>query len=169
MLVNLHERAWANQGKERVVFESDVPAKAVPQVQLLQKTDGNLPPAFKHARDQVRPRKFHTLTELNRKHDRLSRQIEIRPNPLSASVILGIVWAAWHIDVFFSPFTALSLFTASAIALSILMTLLFLHTRGSILLAIVMHGSGMPGKEIAKICFSVHEPPDWLRAVVVIR
>lgn len=91
-----------------------------------------------------------------------------RYSPLSASVILGIVWAAWHINVFFSPFTTVSLFTASAISLSILMTLLFLHTRGSVLLAIVMHGSVMPGKEIAKTCFPTHEPPDWLRAVVVI-
>jgi hypothetical protein len=51
VLVNLDERARANQGKERVILKSDVPAETVPQVQLLQKTDGNLPPGFKHARD----------------------------------------------------------------------------------------------------------------------
>jgi hypothetical protein len=63
------------------------------------------------------------------------------------------------------------LFTASAVAFSILMTVLFVHTRGSVLLAIVMHGSGMPGKDIARISFpaaAAAEPPDWLRAVVVI-
>jgi hypothetical protein len=49
------------------------------------------------------------------------------------------------------------------------MTVLFLHTRGSVLLAIVMHGSGMPGKDIARISFpAAPEPPDWYRAVVVI-
>jgi hypothetical protein len=61
------------------------------------------------------------------------------------------------------------LFTASTVALSILMTVLFLHTRGSVLLAIVMHGSVMPGKDIARLWFPVAaEAPDWLRAVVVI-
>jgi membrane protease YdiL (CAAX protease family) len=90
-------------------------------------------------------------------------------SPLAASVILGLVWAAWHIDVFFSPTSTIALFTASAVALSILMTVLFLHTRGSVLLAIVMHWSVMPGKEIARISFPASpEPPDWLRAVVVI-
>jgi len=90
-------------------------------------------------------------------------------SPLVASVIVGLVWAAWHIEVFFSPLPTLALFTASAVALSILMTVLFLHTRGSVLLAIVMHGSVMPGKDIARISFpAAQEPPDWLRAVVVI-
>jgi hypothetical protein len=44
---------------------------------------------------------------------------------------------------------------------------MFLHTRGSVLLAIVMHWSIMPGKDIARISFpAAQEPPDWLRAVV---
>jgi hypothetical protein len=49
------------------------------------------------------------------------------------------------------------------------MTVLFLHTHGSVLLAIVIHASVMPGKEIAKISLpAAPEPPDWLRAVLVI-
>ena len=48
-----------------------------------------------------------------------------------------------------------------------LMTVMFLHARGSVLLAIVMHWSIVPGKEIARISFSAApEPPDWLRAGV---
>ena len=90
-------------------------------------------------------------------------------SPLSASVILGVIWAAWHINMFSSPASTLALFTASAVALSILMTVMFLRTRGSVLLAIVMHWTGMPGKDIARISFpSAAEPPDWLRAVVLI-
>ncbi len=90
-------------------------------------------------------------------------------SPLVASLILGIAWAAWHIDALFSPLTTFALFTASAVALSILMTVLFMHTRGSVLLAIVMHGSVLPGRDIARISFpAAHEPPDWLRAVVAI-
>ncbi len=88
-------------------------------------------------------------------------------SPLEASVILGLVWAAWHADIFFSPIPRAALFAASAVAVSILMTTLFLHTRGSLLLAIVMHWSGMPGKYVARGLFpAAHEPPDWLRAVV---
>jgi membrane protease YdiL (CAAX protease family) len=90
-------------------------------------------------------------------------------SPLLASVILGLIWAAWHINMFSSPPRSFAVFTASAVAVSILMTVLFLHTRGSILLAIVMHGSVLPGKEIAGISFpAAVEPPDRLRAVVVI-
>ena len=90
-------------------------------------------------------------------------------SPLVASVILGIVWAVWHVDALLAPISTLALFAASAVALSILMTLLFLHTRGSVLLAIVMHWSIMPGKDIARISFPLApEPPDWLRAVVLI-
>lgn len=90
-------------------------------------------------------------------------------SPLLAGVIVGLVWAAWHINMFLSPTPTLALFTVSAVALSILMTVLFLHTRGSVLLAIVMHWSVMPGKEIARISFpSAPEPPDWLRAVLAI-
>jgi uncharacterized protein len=90
-------------------------------------------------------------------------------SPFLGSVILGVVWAAWHINMFSSPLSSLAWFTASAVALSILMTVLCLHTRGSVLLAIVMHGSGMPGKDIARISFpAAPEPPDWYRAVVVI-
>jgi membrane protease YdiL (CAAX protease family) len=90
-------------------------------------------------------------------------------SPLTASVIVGVIWAAWHINIFSSPASTLALFAASAVALSILMTLMFLHTRGSVLLAIVMHWSVMPGKDIARISFpSAAEPPDWLRAVVLI-
>jgi hypothetical protein len=45
-------------------------------------------------------------------------------SPLLASVIAGLVWAAWHSEVFFSPLPALALSTAGAVALSILMTVL---------------------------------------------
>jgi membrane protease YdiL (CAAX protease family) len=88
-------------------------------------------------------------------------------SPLQASVILGLIGTAWHINVFFSPIPTVALFTASLVAVSILMTVMFLHTRGSVLLAIVMHWSIVPGKDIARISFpAAQEPPDWLRAVV---
>jgi len=90
-------------------------------------------------------------------------------SPLSASVVLGIIWAAWHFEIFFHSVSADALFFASAVALSILMTVLFLHTRGSVLLAIIMHGSVIPGTDIARALFPTADlPPDWLRAEVAI-
>lgn len=98
-------------------------------------------------------------------------------SPLKASVILGLVWAVWHMPAgmliggpyYFRAVAGTLLFTASTIALSILMTVLFLHTRGSVLLAIAMHWSVIPGKYIVESLFPTsQEPPDWLRAVVLI-
>ena len=90
-------------------------------------------------------------------------------SPLTASLILGLVVAAWHINIFYAPIFTIALFTASAVAVTILSTVLFLHTRGSVLLAIVMHWSILPGRDVARISLpAAQEPPDWLRAVVVI-
>jgi membrane protease YdiL (CAAX protease family) len=90
-------------------------------------------------------------------------------SPLEASLILGLIWGTWHINVFFSRISTWGLFTASTVAVSVLMTVMFLHTRGSVLLAIVMHWSIVPGKYIIGTLFPAsQEPPDWLRAVVVI-
>jgi uncharacterized protein len=98
-------------------------------------------------------------------------------SPLKASAILGVAWAVWHMPAgmviggpyYFHTVAGTLLFTTSTVALSILMTVLFLHTRGSVLLAIVMHWSVMPGKYIAGSLFPAsQEPPDWLRAVVLI-
>jgi uncharacterized protein len=91
-----------------------------------------------------------------------------RYSPLGSSVVLGLVWAVWHINVFFSPIASWTLFSASAVAFSILMTVLFLHAQGSVLLAIVMHWSVLPGKYIVEALFpAAQEPPDWLRAAVL--
>jgi len=88
-------------------------------------------------------------------------------SPLKASMLLGIVWAAWHVSILFHSVPADALFALSAIALSILMTVMFLNTRGSVLLAVFMHWS--PGKELVQMLFpSADQAPDWLRATVLI-
>lgn len=61
------------------------------------------------------------------------------------------------------------MFAAGAIAVSVLMTVLFLHTRGSVLLAIVLHCAVLPRKYVVNVVFpTAPEPPDWLLVVVVI-
>ena len=65
---------------------------------------------------------------------------------LSASLILGVLWGAWHLPTFFVPgapqhglpFSAFVLFT---VAYSVLFTWVYLHTRGSVLIATLLHGA----------------------------
>jgi uncharacterized protein len=98
-------------------------------------------------------------------------------SPLKSSLLVGLVWALWHFPegfiaggpAYFHSSMGLLLFTTNAICLSILMTILFLHSRMSVLLAMVFHWSGIPGIEISKIIFPTNpEPPDWTRAIALI-
>jgi len=63
----------------------------------------------------------------------------------AASIILGVVWAVWHLPAFFLSSLSQSsvdfgLFVINVTAFSVLMTWLFVHTRGSVLWAgIVPH------------------------------
>jgi membrane protease YdiL (CAAX protease family) len=71
--------------------------------------------------------------------------------PLLASVVLGILWALWHLPEFLVPsWTAamggggilvITLFTLSAITFTIVITWVFNNTRASVLLAILVHAS----------------------------
>jgi uncharacterized protein len=67
-------------------------------------------------------------------------------SPLTASVILGVVWGLWHLPTFLVPGTPqyglpLTAFVLLTIEYSILMTWVFLHTLGSVLIATVFHGA----------------------------
>lgn len=65
---------------------------------------------------------------------------------LSASLILGVLWGAWHLPTFFVsgapqhglPFSAFVLLT---VAYSVVFTWVYLHTRGSVLIATLLHGA----------------------------
>jgi hypothetical protein len=61
-----------------------------------------------------------------------------------ASLVLGVVWGAWHLPLFYMADTAQSyipvgLYMASTMALSVLFAWLFNRTRGSVLPALVLH------------------------------
>jgi membrane protease YdiL (CAAX protease family) len=63
-----------------------------------------------------------------------------------ASVLLGIGWAAWHLPLFFIPGVdhygqSFPLFVVGVTALSIAMAWLYVHTDGSLLLAMLMHSA----------------------------
>jgi membrane protease YdiL (CAAX protease family) len=98
-------------------------------------------------------------------------------SPLVSSLILGLISAFWHFPVgllvgsalYFHSVMGLLLFTAGAMCMNILITILVLHTRMSVLHAIVFHWTIMPSVTISEIIFPpVQQPPDWVRAIGLI-
>ncbi len=67
-------------------------------------------------------------------------------NALAASMILGVLWTVWHLPLFWTvgaplyqqPFWLILLDT---LAKSVIFTWVFLHTRGSVLLAALLHAA----------------------------
>jgi uncharacterized protein len=65
---------------------------------------------------------------------------------LAASLIVGVLWGAWHLPTFFVagapqyglPFSAFVLLT---IAYSVVIAWVYVHARGSVLIASLMHGA----------------------------
>lgn len=71
-------------------------------------------------------------------------RLQRRYNALTASLILGLLWALWHTPLFFIPGsfqTQLPFlgFVLSTVATTIIMTWIFNHTRGSVLIAALFH------------------------------
>jgi membrane protease YdiL (CAAX protease family) len=98
-------------------------------------------------------------------------------SPLLSSLILGFVAAIWHFPEglivgspsYFHSVMGLSLFTVSVICMSILATILVLHTRMSVFHAMVFHWTVIPAVTISRIIFPANqEPPDWVRAIFLI-
>ena len=78
-------------------------------------------------------------------------RMERLQGPLLASVILGVMWALWHLPEFLVPTWAASsggggivgiaMFTLTAITFTIVISWVFNNTRASVLLAILVHSS----------------------------
>ena len=71
--------------------------------------------------------------------------------PVGGTLLLGLVWAGWHLPQFLMPewadqngglsATTLIVFVGTVLAVAVILTWLFNHTGGSILLAILAHSS----------------------------
>jgi uncharacterized protein len=73
-------------------------------------------------------------------------QLLTRYNALVASVVLGVIWALWHLPLLWTEGNSmfhqpLWLLLLDVTAKSILFTWVFLHTRGSVLIAMLFHGA----------------------------
>ena len=67
-------------------------------------------------------------------------------NALVASLILGLLWALWHLPLAWTEEATMYqqpiwLFLLDITAKSVLFTWVFLHTRGSVLVAMLFHGA----------------------------
>jgi len=75
----------------------------------------------------------------------------VRFGPVKASLLLGCVWTFWHLPMMlWSPgasipsfmtlsMTSVAMYWVQITAITALMTVLFLHTKGSVLLAVLAH------------------------------
>lgn len=72
-------------------------------------------------------------------------RLRARFTPVVASLVLGVVWAGWHIPMFFVPGTRQSYpftgFVLMVVSISIVMTWIFDRTRGSVLIAALFHAA----------------------------
>ena len=66
--------------------------------------------------------------------------------PLVGSLILGVLWGLWHLPLFFTPWNELTtlnvvVYVLATTCFSIIYTWVFNNTKGSILIAILLHWS----------------------------
>ena len=78
-------------------------------------------------------------------------RMQMRWGPLAGTAVLGALWAAWHFTEYLTApdfaatngggltLRAAAVYVFFAISLSVIMTWVFNHTRGSVLLAILLH------------------------------
>ncbi len=71
-------------------------------------------------------------------------RLQARHSALIASLILGLVWGLWHLPKFLGPESSGSfpLLVIRMLGQAVLFTWLYNNTRGSLLLATMMHASG---------------------------
>jgi membrane protease YdiL (CAAX protease family) len=70
-----------------------------------------------------------------------------------ASLLLGLIWACWHLPQFFIPEAdtygqSFFVFVLQVTALSVAMAWLYAHTNGSLLLVMLMHAAVNNSKDI---------------------
>lgn len=84
-------------------------------------------------------------------------RLQAKYNALTSSLILGVIWTLFHLPLFFTvtgssqsgwPFPS---FLISTVAMSILYTWMFNNTRGSVLLAYLLHAAANTWSQVFSI------------------
>ena len=91
-----------------------------------------------------------------------------------SGVLLGLAWAAWHLPIFYlfprgdTFHQSFPLYALQVMAISVAMTWLYAHTRGSLLLAMLMHSAVNNTRDIVPATpaepggvWSFHGSPTW--------
>ena len=83
-------------------------------------------------------------------------RLQARHGALFASVILGVIWAVWHLPQFFNPATLYSrlpfaLFLVYLVSFAVLITWIFNSTGGSVLMAMLVHAVMNASTEVWKV------------------
>jgi membrane protease YdiL (CAAX protease family) len=86
-------------------------------------------------------------------------RFQARWNALTSSIALGAIWASWHIPLWFVPGDDHNQvffwgWAARLILFSILMTWIFNNTNGSVLAAILFHGTANSVDDLISCCGS---------------
>lgn len=92
-------------------------------------------------------------------------RLQAKRSPLIASVILGLIVAAWHLPLVFLPKEDLApSFLVATVAITFIYTWIYNHTRGSVLMTIIAHAAQ------GAIVFSAlgFSGPDESRAAVLV-
>jgi membrane protease YdiL (CAAX protease family) len=84
-------------------------------------------------------------------------RLQARWNALASSLVLGVVWALFHLPLFLSETDlsqagiAFASFTVSTLGMTVLYTWMYNHTRGSVLLAYLLHASANTWTQVFSI------------------
>ena len=98
-------------------------------------------------------------------------RLQARFGSLGASLVLGFLWSSWHLPMFFTPgspqYTETFWFSylqyVGAITLvTIIMTMLYNHARGSVLVCMLLHAS------LNIAAFSIQVPPEAMPIILVL-
>jgi len=88
-----------------------------------------------------------------------------------SSIVLGVIWATWHLPLFFISGgdmigQSFPMYVLDVTALSVAFTWLYVNTRGSVLLVMILHSAvnnttgivpaGLPGTDGATSVFALH-------------
>ena len=95
-------------------------------------------------------------------------RLQAKYNALTATLILAVIWAAWHIPKFVTHGDTGTVlwFTVDVIAKSILLTWMFNNTRGSMLLVTLFHASFNTSGVLLPIANNMTDANINMRAII---